>query len=832
MGKKAKGGKQRKDKFYHLAKETGYRARSAFKLIQLNRKFNFLQSSRCLIDLCAAPGGWLQVASNFMPMSRLIVGVDLVPIKSIKNVITFQDDITSDSCKQRLKRELKTWKADCVLNDGAPNVGTAWVQDAFSQAELTLSALKLATQNLREGGWFITKVFRSKDYQPLLWVFQQLFKKVHSTKPQASRNESAEIFVVCEGYIAPHKIDPKMLDSKHVFMEVQQENVKKPTILNLEKKKRAEGYKEGDILFNTCKVSEFIATDSPLELLTDVNEIIFDDKSILNHALTTEEIQMCCKDIKVLGRPDIKNILAWQKSLRKELCPKDDKGPKKSESGAHIVTNASFADQEKIQNTILSLKEEEDAEVKRKKRKVQLQRQKLREKMRLKMVLPGDMKEIEEDAEIFSLANIKSKKHLEQIDDIGPNVMDDGAVGQQESDEEEIELDEQSGSDEDDDDEVMESSEDDEEEEEDRMVEEEKNVDKSQPLTNSTVVEKNPLVVDLVPDIPSKIKADMWFQKDAFKGLEDEQDEDLEISQMLEHYKKKGGKLPGESEAKAPSVDPNASTNDDNIKTTETPKKKTKLEEDNKKIKSGKETVTNDNEDTSSDESDSDAESDYDMEAEMVEEKQNKNAKDFEEIPQETSSSFAKKMTPEGLALGAQMAFSRKRKRDIIDDSFHRWSFNDESLPSWFTENESKHNQKQLPVTKEQVDEYRARLREINARPIKKIAEAKGRKKRKETRRMDRARKKAETICDASDVTAQEKLRQIQNLYKKAAGTKKKKELTYVVAKKHQAAKRMKRPSGVKGPYKVVDSRLKKDMRAKKQMEKKKSKKSGRGRKK
>ncbi|KAJ7294613.1 hypothetical protein O6H91_Y244800 [Diphasiastrum complanatum] len=226
MGKSKKTtGKHRLDRFYYLAKEQGYRSRAAFKLVQLDRKYRFLSSARSLLDLCAAPGGWMQVAAKNMPVGGLLIGVDLVPIKPIRGAVSLQGDITAPKCMAAIRSLLKEkghTMIDVVLHDGSPNVGGAWAKEASLQTALVLDALKLATKLLAPKGTFVTKVFRSQDYNSLLYAFKQLFEKVEVTKPVASRNTSAEIYVICSKYRAPAKIDPRLLDSRHLFQEISE----------------------------------------------------------------------------------------------------------------------------------------------------------------------------------------------------------------------------------------------------------------------------------------------------------------------------------------------------------------------------------------------------------------------------------------------------------------------------------------------------------------------------------------------------------------------------------------------------------------------------------
>lgn len=170
-------GKHRLDKYYQLAKEHGYRSRASWKLVQLDSKFSFLNSAHAVLDLCAAPGGWMQVAVQRVPVGSLVLGLDLVPIAPIRGAIALQQDITKSECKSKIKRFMEEHGApafDVVLHDGSPNVGGAWAQEAMSQNALVIDSVKLATQFLAPKGTFVTKVFRSQDYSSVLYCLKQV----------------------------------------------------------------------------------------------------------------------------------------------------------------------------------------------------------------------------------------------------------------------------------------------------------------------------------------------------------------------------------------------------------------------------------------------------------------------------------------------------------------------------------------------------------------------------------------------------------------------------------------------------------------------------------
>jgi len=166
----------------------------------------------------------------------------------------------------------------------------------------------------------------------------------------------------------------------------------------------------------------------------------------------------------------------------------------------------------------------------------------------------------------------------------------------------------------------------------------------------------------------------------------------------------------------------------------------------------------------------------------------------------------------EAVTLAQQLVNRKTTKTHLINDGFTRYSLNSkDDLPTWFLDDESKHYKPNIPVTKEAVVALRARQRVLDARPIKKIAEAKGRKKLRAARRLEKAMKKAETVDATKDMTESEKAKQIEALMKKGASKVKRKEIKLIVAK--GGYKGIKgRPKGVKGRYTMVDARMKKEV--------------------
>jgi len=802
MGK-AKG-KHRLDKFYHLAKEQGYRSRAAFKIVQLDTKFRFFSSSRSLLDLCAAPGGWMQVAVKHMPVGSLIMGVDLVPIRPIRGAFSLQEDITTPKCKASIRKLMKENGCnmlDVVLHDGSPNVGGAWSKEATTQASLVVDALKLAVEFLAPKGTFVSKVFRSQDYNAILYCFKQLFEKVEVTKPVASRSTSAEIYVVGLRYKAPAKIDPRLLDVKHLFQQVVDPPKVVDVLRGTKQKRNREGYEEGLATIRKIGLaSDFVWSDKPLEVLGSVTSISFEDpacSALRDHSVTTDEIKLLCDDLRVLGKQEFKLLLKWRLHIRKALSPQV-----KDDSRMDEVKETVEGDDDE---RMLSQMEELHSiyEQKKKKTKKILAKRRAKAKARTRTGMQVDvMEDGYNDYDLFSLSSIKAKKDL--------LVLDSPA---QSDDENDIASDDEANGPKSEDSEASDADSDEERRRYDQELEAcldqayerfvaakegstkkrkraklvhgatdselwkdngayQDNVHEDYSDDSVEDDEANPLVLPLTKEEqPSKEQlTDQWFSQDLFAGFQhtcNKEDSDSDMSeggQDIESFQKSLG----ESRRK-----PADKSNKENIAIPS----ESKVLQDNR---SGPERdygfeIVPAASSGSSDESSSEDESDYDTDskAEIL--------------------AYAKKM------------LRKKQREEIVDASYNRYTFDDEGLPEWFVKEEKSHSQPQKPITKEEIEAMKAQFKEIDARPAKKVAEAKARKKRVAMKKLEGVRNKANAISDQTDISNQSKNKMIERLYKKAMPKRPKKE--YVVAKKGVQVK------GGKGK-KIVDRRLKKDSRS------------------
>ncbi|KAM0443763.1 hypothetical protein ACHAO4_010423 [Trichoderma viride] len=825
MAIQKKHGKGRLDKWYKLAKEKGYRARAAFKLIQLNKKYGFLEKSKVLLDLCAAPGSWCQVAAEVMPVNSLIVGVDLAPIKPIPRVITFQSDITTEKCRATIRQHLKTWKADTVLHDGAPNVGTAWAQDSFNQAELALQSMKLATEFLVEGGTFVTKVFRSKDYNPLLWVLNQLFTKVEATKPPSSRNVSAEIFVVCRGYKAPKHMDPRFLDPRSVFAELSgaapnnEAKVYNPEV----KKRKRDGYEEGDwTQFKEVSASTFIQTNDPIAILGSSNKLSFAQAPNGDIALaaldklpeTTPEIRQCCDDLKVLGRKEFKLLLKWRLRVREifGLSTKKSTAPEVSEEVAGVE---SMDEELRIQEELQAMKDSENSKKKREKRKENEKKRREIIRMQLNMMAPMDigMEESGPQGEgaMFSLKRMDKTNGMNRFTRGKMAVVSNSKVSnpdetlaatadpvESDSEEDDLEKDldamyeqyrerkletdtkyrakkvrKEHGDDEWEGlsaDEKAESDASEFEEEEDNTSDDD---DESGPAAG--------LLTDLdgsteeTRDGLSK-RAAAFFNQDIFKEITEgsllgENDATVEASGT----KPRQQTLPTEKATQSVTLNGVASDDDESMDG------------------NGFEVVRAENDDwEEADKRRSDGRLDIDI------------------------------ITAEAMTLAHQLATGQKTTHDAIDDGFNKRAFRDrDGLPDWFMDDEGKHDKPQKPITKAAAMAIKEKLRAFNARPIKKVREAKARKKFKTAQRFEKLKKKSDMLAADEGMTEKEKAESISKLIRKAGKQKPRQPAKLVVAKGLNRGIQG-RPKGVKGRYRIVDARMKKELRAQKRIAKRK----------
>lgn len=187
------------DPFVKLAQKEGYRSRAAYKLLGLDERDHLLKPGMTVVDLGAAPGGWCQVAANKVGEQGKVFGIDLLPVSPVPGVQLFQADFTEEEGLALVEDALKGRKADLVLSDMAPNISGVKDADQAKHYMLAELALDFAVRWLKPEGAFVVKVFQGSGFEDYLKQVRAVFSKVVTRKPDASRDESRENFLVARG---------------------------------------------------------------------------------------------------------------------------------------------------------------------------------------------------------------------------------------------------------------------------------------------------------------------------------------------------------------------------------------------------------------------------------------------------------------------------------------------------------------------------------------------------------------------------------------------------------------------------------------------------------
>ncbi|MCD6513153.1 MAG: RlmE family RNA methyltransferase [Thermoplasmata archaeon] len=186
---------RKKDYYYREAKKAGYRARSSFKLIQIQKRYHVLRRDGIFIDLGASPGGWSQVAAKY----GKVIAVDIASMAPIENVVFIKGDITSDEIIERIKEHVVM--ADAVISDASPNISGNYTMDQARSVWLCENALRIAKEFLKPGGNFVCKIFEGEDYPEFFSKVKENFRMVKPHAPQASRKQSSEKYIIAKGFV-------------------------------------------------------------------------------------------------------------------------------------------------------------------------------------------------------------------------------------------------------------------------------------------------------------------------------------------------------------------------------------------------------------------------------------------------------------------------------------------------------------------------------------------------------------------------------------------------------------------------------------------------------
>ena len=187
--------KQRRDIYVRQSKVDGFRARSAYKLIEINEKFKIFKGGLTVIDIGAAPGSWSQYAEKVSKNGKLI-SIDLKKMEPIGNTLQIQGDFTEESVQQEIKKNTNS-KVDVVMSDMAVNTTGIKNIDSIQTGELCKEAMIFAKDLLSENGYFISKIFMGGTFNEIVAEGKKYFKEVKVFKPKSSRKDSKESFIIC-----------------------------------------------------------------------------------------------------------------------------------------------------------------------------------------------------------------------------------------------------------------------------------------------------------------------------------------------------------------------------------------------------------------------------------------------------------------------------------------------------------------------------------------------------------------------------------------------------------------------------------------------------------